>query len=111
LRLRQLIQKIAADLQLRPNPGIVTHHWLYLKLELVQLRLKDDTRLATLLRKAGQMILSALTSPELTLLRRLQMIGWTLGTVALPRRAAMPVIRTAFELAPSGWMPRTLRRL
>lgn len=111
LRLRTLIQKIAADLQLRPNPGIVTHHWLYLKLELVQLRLKNDTPLATLLLKAWQMLLSAITSPELTLMRRIQMIGWTFGTVALPRKAAMPVIRTAFELAPTGWMPRTLRRL
>ena len=110
-RLRLLIQRIAAELQLQPNPGIVTRHWLYLKLEIAQLRLLKDEPIRNLLRKAGYMILSALTSPELTFVHRLQLIGWTFGTVALPRRVAMPVIRTAFELAPSGWMPRALRRL
>jgi hypothetical protein len=64
-----------------------------------------------LLSRARQMIASALTSPELTPLRRAQLIGWTLGTIALPRRVVMPVIRSAFELAPTGWMPRALRRL
>ncbi len=111
LRLRALIQKIACDLQLRPNPGVVTCHWLYLKLELTQLRLVKEKSVGTMMVRAGQMILSALTSPELTLLRRAQLIVWTLGTVALPRSVAMPVIRTAFELAPGGWMPRALRRL
>jgi glycosyltransferase involved in cell wall biosynthesis len=111
LRLRALIEKIACDLQLRPNPGIVTRHWLYLKLELAQLRLVKDVPVWKLLSKAWQMMISALTSPELTLVRRAQLIGWTLGTVALPKRVAMPVIRTAFELAPTGWMPRALRRL
>jgi glycosyltransferase involved in cell wall biosynthesis len=111
LRLRKLIEQIAADLQLHANPGIVTCHWLYLKLELAQLRFLDDTSFGTLFTKGRQMILSALTSPELSLMRRMQLIGWTFGTVALPRSVAMPVIRTAFELAPSGWMPRTLRRL
>lgn len=111
LRLRALIEKIARDLHLQPNPGIVIHHWLYLKLELTQLRLGNKLPIRKLFAKAWQMILSALTSPELTLFRKAQLIGWTLGTVALPRRAAMPVIRTAFELAPSGWMPRTMRRL
>ncbi len=109
-RLRTLIESIARDLQLRPNPGIVTRHWLYLKLELVQLRLMEDAPAGKLFAKTWQMILSALTSPELTPVRRAQLIGWTFGTVALPRRAAMPVIRTAFELAPTGWMPRALRR-
>ncbi len=60
-----------------------------------------------MLRKAGQMMLSALTSPELTLLRRAAVDRLDIRHVALPRKAAMPVIRTAFELAPSGWMPRT----
>ena len=111
LRLRALIQRIAQDLQLCPNPGIVTRHWLYLKLELTQLRLTKGAPAAKLLAKAWQMIVSTLTSPELTLIRRAQLIGWTFGTVALPKRVAMPVIRTAFELAPTSWMPRALRRL
>jgi len=110
LRLRALIEKIAGDLQLRPNPGIVTCHWLYLKLELAQLRLVEHVPLWKLLSKAKQMLLSALTSPELTPVRRAQLIGWTLGAVVLPMRVAMPVIRSAFELAPTGWMPRALRR-
>jgi glycosyltransferase involved in cell wall biosynthesis len=111
LRLRALIQKIACDLQLRPNPGVVTCHWLYLKLELTQLRLAKEKSVGTMLARACQMIVSALTSPELTFVRRAQLIVWTVGTVALPRSVAMPVIRTAFELAPTGWMPRALRRL
>jgi glycosyltransferase involved in cell wall biosynthesis len=111
LRLRTLIEKIARDLQVRPNPGIVTRHWLYLKLELAQLRLGKKEPVSKMLAKAWQMVISALTSPELTPVRRAQLIGWTLGTVALPMRVAVPVIRTAFELAPSGWMPRALRRL
>ncbi len=111
LRLRTLIEKIANDLQLRPSPGIVTRHWLYLKLELAQLRLGKSEPLSKMLTKAWQMVISALTSPELTPVRKAQLIGWTLGTVALPKRVAMPVIRTAFELAPTSWMPRALRRL
>jgi glycosyltransferase involved in cell wall biosynthesis len=111
LRLRTLIERIARDLQLRPDPGIVTRHWLYLKLEIAQLRLIDHVPVRKLLSRACQMIVSALTAPELTLVRRAQLIGWTLGTVFLPRRVAMPVIRSAFELAPTGWMPRALRRL
>lgn len=111
LRLRRLIEKIAGDLKLSFNPGIVTRHWLYLKLELAQLRLVEGTAAGTLLSKAWQMIVSAATAPELTPLRRLQLIGWTVGTVGLPKRAALPVLRTAFELAPAGWMPRVLRRL
>jgi glycosyltransferase involved in cell wall biosynthesis len=111
LRLRTLIQKIARDLKLEPNPGIVTRHWLYLKLEVAQLRLEKNAPVGKLLARAWQMILSALISRELTPIRRAQLIGWTLGTVALPKRVAMPVIRTAFELAPTGWMPRALRRL
>jgi glycosyltransferase involved in cell wall biosynthesis len=111
LRLRTLIEQIARDLQLAPHPGIVTRHWLYLKLELAQLRLMKNVSPGKLLSKMGQMIVSALTAPELTLVRRAQLIGWTLGTVALPMRVALPVIRSAFELAPSGWMPRVLRRL
>ena len=111
LRLRELIQKIARDLQLCPNPGIVTCHWLYLKLELAQLRLLEQVPVWKLLSKAKQMVISALTSPELTAMRRAQLIGWTLGTVVLPMPVVIPVIRSAFELAPTGWMPRALRRL
>ena len=111
IRLRTLIERIARDLQLRPNPGIVTRHWLYLKLEIAQLRLIDHVPVRKLLARACQMFISAVTAPELTLVRRAQLIGWTLGTVFLPRRVAMPVIRSAFELAPTGWMPRALRRL
>jgi hypothetical protein len=80
-------------------------------LELAQLRLVKNTPPWQLLSKARQMMISALTAPELTPLRRAQLIGWTLGIVALPKRVAMPVIRSAFELAPTGWMPRVLRRL
>jgi glycosyltransferase involved in cell wall biosynthesis len=111
IRLKTLIKKIADDLQLDPSPGIVTRHWLFLKLELAQLRLVKNTPPWQLLSKARQMMISALTAPELTPLRRAQLIGWTLGIVALPKRVAMPVIRSAFELAPTGWMPRVLRRL
>lgn len=111
LRLRALIEKIAHDLQLRPNPGIVTCHWLYLKLELAQLRLVEHVSVSKLFSKARQMMISALTSPELTSVHRAQLIGWALGTVVLPMPMAMTVIRSAFELAPTARMPRALRRL
>lgn len=110
-RLKTLIEKIALDLQLTTSPGIVTSHWLYLKLELAQLKLRDDVPLGRLLIKSREMIMSALVAPELTILRRVQLIAWTLAAVLLPKAAGLPIIRSGFDLAPSRWVPRALRRL
>jgi glycosyltransferase involved in cell wall biosynthesis len=111
IRLKTLIQRVARELHLSPNPGIVTSHWMYLKLELTQLKLSKDIRLKKLLTRGKWMIVSALTAPELTLLKRGQLIGWTIGTVLLPRCFAQPIMKAAFELTPAAWLPRALRRL
>jgi hypothetical protein len=104
-------KRVARELHLSPNPGIVTSHWMYLKLELTQLKLSKDIRLKKLLTRGKWMIVSALTAPELTLLKRGQLIGWTIGTVLLPRCFAQPIMKAAFELTPAAWLPRALRRL
>ena len=111
IRLKTLIERVAREFHLSPNPGIVTSHWMYLKLELTQLKLSKDIPLNRLLTRGKQMIVSALTAPELTLLKRGELIGWTIGTVLLPKCVAQPIMKAAFELTPAAWLPRALRRL
>jgi glycosyltransferase involved in cell wall biosynthesis len=110
-RLKTLIERIAGCLNLAVNPGIVTSHWLYLKLELAQRKLRSGGSFPELLSCAARMLSSALRSPELSPVKKIEMVGWTLGALFLPRLAAEPLLQIAFDLAPQGWLTRKLRHL
>lgn len=110
-RLRSLIQQIARDEYLAVAPGIVTSHWLYLKLELTRLKLLPLTTWHDLAHAARLMIVSAFGSAELSHIRRVELLSWTLAVVALPRGIVGPFLRFAFDLAPDNSLARRLRRI
>jgi Glycosyl transferase family 2 len=110
IRLKNLIEHIAHERKMPAQAGIVVSHWMYLKLEVALGKLSPLARSRDLCRAGWTMILSALRAPELTIIRRAELIAWTLGVVCLPKRAASPVVRFAFETAPTNWFPRLLRR-
>jgi glycosyltransferase involved in cell wall biosynthesis len=110
-RLRALIEKIASQLNLPVADGIVTSHWLYLKLELAHLKLQPQTDRRDIAKCALRMIASACRASELTAIRTAELIGWAICTAISPREAAEPLISISFDLAPQGWIWRVLRRL
>jgi glycosyltransferase involved in cell wall biosynthesis len=109
LRLRFLIEKIARERNLAYSPGIVTSHWLYLKLDLSRSALSAHPSFSALWPFAKRMLHSVLTSPDLDWLHRIQWIVWTLAVVVLPARAKQTLIRMSFDLAPDNWFARVVR--
>jgi glycosyltransferase involved in cell wall biosynthesis len=111
LRLRRLIQRIAGERGLQVNPGIVTSHWLYLKLELAKRAQQPDTSFRELVDIVRKMIASAVSASELSFPRRIQLIAWALGSALLPKGLSQQVMRMGFDLAPDSRFTRVMRRL
>lgn len=111
LRLRGLILSIAAREGLQPQPDIVISHWLYLKLKLVQHRAKAGTSISQMFPIVRQMIDSTRKAPELTSVKRIQLIVWSIASAILPRAASRYVMALGFDLAPENRLARAMRRL
>jgi hypothetical protein len=109
LRLRFLIEDIAKERNLACSPGIVTSHWLYLKLDLSRAALSPKPVFSTLWPFAKPMLRSVLTSPDLDWLHRIQWIVWTMSVLVLPSRTKQALIRLSFDLAPNNWFARAVR--
>jgi glycosyltransferase involved in cell wall biosynthesis len=113
LRQKTLVETIAAEKGLPLKTRRLRFHWSYLKLELALLRMSDADRRRSpfsLLRSAWTMITSTLRSRDVPLLRRAQLIAWTIAVVTLPKVLAIPVIRIGFEIAPQSRLISALRR-
>jgi len=111
LRLRRLIQRIAKERNLPLNPGIVINHWLYLKLELAKRLKQPHFPLADRLSIWWRMAVSAITAPELTPLRRVELIAWSFASAFLPKIFSSRIIQLGFDLAPQNRLARAVRRL
>lgn len=111
LRLRRLILATAARQGLQAHPDIVISHWLYLKLELVQRRHQTGGPFGEMFRIVRKMIASASSAPELTFVKRAQLIAWAIASTILPRTAAEYVMTLGFDVAPDNKFVRALRRL
>jgi glycosyltransferase involved in cell wall biosynthesis len=111
LRLRRLIQHIAGEKGLATDPDIVIGHWLYLKLDLAKHAHQSGSSFQELLTIVRKMISSALVAPELSVLKRGQLIAWALGSAFLPRRYANQILKVGFDLAPDSRFTRVMRRL
>jgi glycosyltransferase involved in cell wall biosynthesis len=109
LRLRHLIEQIAQERHLVCSPGIVTSHWLYLKLDLARSALSDRPAFSAMWPFAKRMLRSVLTSPDLDWLHRVQWVAWILAVVVLPARAKHALIRLSFDLASNNPFARVVR--
>ncbi|MDP8990352.1 MAG: glycosyltransferase [Acidobacteriota bacterium] len=108
LRLRKHVLAIAAREGLQPQPDIVISHWLYLKLELVRQR---GAPLREILRIVRKMTTSVSSAPELGAARRIQLIGWAIASVILPKALSQYIMALGFDIAPESRLARTMRRL
>ncbi len=109
LRLRSLIEKIALKQNLSYSPGIVTDHWLYLKLEIARLALLPETSFPVLWSCVMKMFKSILTAPDLTFLHRIEWMCWTTAILLLPKKLAVTLVRISFDLASTNPLARTIR--
>ena len=110
-RLRRLIQQIAAERGLQPEPNIVTCHWLYLKLELARLSFQSEAPFTQMLALVKSVVASAVSAPELSVLKRIQLIMWAASSLFLPKVASQYIVRMGFDLAPENRLARMMRRL
>ena len=112
---KALIARLADERGYTVNPDIVTSHWMFLKLKLtlerVQLRGSNaGSSVKTVLKAGWDMVLSAIRSPELKPLKKLQHVAWALSVAFLPWRVAQRAVRVAFETAPTRKVSYALRR-
>lgn len=113
---KALIESKAAERNLKVGRGIVVSHWLFLKLKLAleKTAASSENVMAisgSVMKSGGQLIISALTSPELSIQKKLQHSAWALSVVVLPHQLAQKVINLAFETAPTAGVARGLRRI
>jgi hypothetical protein len=109
LRLRRLIERLAAERNLLTAPNIVTGHWLFIKLELARLALSPGVRRYDFLASSRQMLRSVFTTRDLTLYHRMQWALWTAVLLLLPRQPRIRFVQLSFELAPDNWFARIVR--
>jgi glycosyltransferase involved in cell wall biosynthesis len=110
LRLRRLILATAAREGLQAQPDIVISHWLYLKLKLVQQRHQSAVSWREMFRIVRKMIASARAAPELSVAKRIQLIGWAIASAVLPKPASQYIMTLGFDVAPENRLARAMRR-
>jgi hypothetical protein len=115
LQEKALIEKCALERGLQADPGIVVSHWMFLKLKLTLAKTAlQSKRMAYLskevLTSGFRMVLSALRSPDLRPVKRVQHAAWALCVMFLPSQLAQRAIRFAFEPAPTPGVVQALRR-
>lgn len=111
IRLKTLIHRLAAERRLIASDDVVVGHWLYLKLALSQLRLSPGSSRIAIWSTVRKLSASALVAPELTFVRRLQLIIWAVLAALMPGKTASSVIDLGFDLAPRSALLQGLRRL
>lgn len=115
LQEKALIEKCALERGLKADPGIVVSHWMFLKLKLTLAKTALQSRSRAYLSRevltsGFHMVLSALQSPDLKPLKKLQHAAWALSVMFLPSQLAQRAIRFAFEPAPAAGVVQALRR-
>jgi glycosyltransferase involved in cell wall biosynthesis len=111
LRLRKLIVMTAAREGFQTQPDIVISHWLYLKLELVRQRRELGTPRRAIFWTVRKIIASARSAPELSPVKRVQLIGWAIAAAVLPKGVSQYVMTLGFDVAPENKLAQAMRRL
>jgi glycosyltransferase involved in cell wall biosynthesis len=109
-RLRRLIQRIASERQLLCSSGVVTAHWMYLKLAVAHAALTPGVSRYQLLRLTRKLLRSVCHAPELTRRHAIQWLLWSLGVLLLPEAIRYHLIRISFDLTSGNPVARALRQ-
>jgi glycosyltransferase involved in cell wall biosynthesis len=112
LRQQALVERIAATMNFTVAPGSFESHWLHLKLVIARQKLGGTGGGAnghSLLGSCLRFISSVTQSGDLKLVRKAQLIAWSLCAVALPKPLAERIVSYGFEFAPKSRMLRFLR--
>jgi hypothetical protein len=110
---KKLLNKIASERGLKVSKRAVMSHWMQVKLKLAVLsgsEMRPTQRFIQMARATFEMIISTLGSKELSGMRKLQNIVWTLGVVALPKPHGNRVLLYGFDSAPGSSLLGLLRK-